>query len=146
MRACLTLSFAVFVSALAATGASAQPYIAPPRAPDMLNPGYYYRTQSGMIYGPNYYVRPCFPPFQGAVLGPTIPNPAGGPGGPGGPDGCGPRCWPNGPAGNAGGAAFPGHLFSRSPRDFFMADTDPRVSPTAYGAFGSYGRTGIDYP
>ena len=131
MRASLTLSLVLLVLHLAGAGASAQVYLAPPRAPDMLNPGYYYWTQSGMLYGPNYYVRPCFPPFQGAVMGPTTPKQGGGP--------C---CWP----GPAGGAAFPAHLYSRSPRDFFMADTDPRVSPSSYGGFGSMGRTGVDYP
>ena len=100
-----------------------------------------------MVYGPNYYVRPCFPPFQGAVLGPTMPTRPASPAAPGGPErGAALGLLAQRPRGNAGGAAFPSHLFSRSPRDFFMADTDPRVSPTAYGAFGSSGRTGVDYP
>ena len=138
MRASLTLSLVVLVLHLAGAGASAQVYLAPPRAPDMMNPGYYYWTQSGMVYGPNYYVRPCFAPFQGAVMGPKATRQSRSQGGGGGEDG--PACWPNGPA---GGAAFPSHLYSRSPRDFFMADTDPRCSPSA---FGSMGRTGGDYP
>ena len=133
MRASLTLSLTVLFLHLAGSGASAQPFIAPPRAPDMLNPGYYYWTQTGMVYGPNYYVRPCFAPFQGALLGPNNPGPGGS---------------TNGPNGAAGGgtAAFPSHPFARSPRDFFMIETDPRASPYNYGPYGSSGRTGVDYP
>jgi hypothetical protein len=150
MRASLTLSLTVLVLHLAGSGVSAQPTIAPPRAPDMLNPGYYYRTQTGMVYGPNYNVRPCYPPFQGAVLGPTTPVPYQMGNIP--PGGCGPGGWPYGPSGppagnpNGGTAAFPSHLFSRSPRDFFMIETDPRASPYNYGPYGSSGRTGVDYP
>ena len=142
MRASLILSLTVLVLHLAGSGASAQKtYLAPPRAPDMLNPGYYYNTQTGMVYGPNYNVRPSFAPFQGMVMGPTNPGPnqmgntQAGAGGP-----C---CWPNG---HLGTAAFPSHLFSRSPRDFFMIETDPRASPYSYGPFNSSGRTGNDYP
>ena len=136
MRASLILSLTVLVLHLVGSGASAQKtYLAPPRAPDMLNPGYYYNTQTGMIYGPNYNVRPCFAPYQGAVMGSTNPSPNQMQGGP--------SCWPNGPSGPA---AFPSHLFSRSPRDFFMIETDPRASPYSYGPFNSSGRTGNDYP
>jgi hypothetical protein len=137
MRAFLTPSLVLLALHLAGAGASAQQYLAPPRAPDMMNPGYYYWTQTGMVYGPNYYVRPCFPPFQGAVMGPNATRQSRCQGGEDGP-----ACWPC----PAGGAAFPAHLFSRSPRDFFMADTDPRNSPSAFGGYGSFGRTGIDYP
>ena len=57
--------------ALFAPLASAQCYyVAPPAAPDMLGPGYYYRNCYGVIYGPNYCVRPCFPPYQGMIPGP----------------------------------------------------------------------------
>ena len=132
MRASLTLSLIVVVLHFTGSGVSAQPYnagigmaapqqyLAPPRAPDMLNPGYYYNTQNGMIYGPNYNVYPCFSPFQGAVLGPTMPLPqqAGN---------MTSGCWPN-----RGAANFPSHLFIRSPRDFFMVETDPRSSPPSY--------------
>ena len=235
MRLSLTLSVIVSSLPLAAGSLSAQ-YFAPPRAPDMLNPGYYYQTQTGMIYGPNHVVRPCFPPFQGMVMGPAqypylntwnvpggyansgwpqltfgaparpspyagpLNNPQGGNPAAGG-NGYGNMPWyppsypqQGGVAGspgrpvipvpvyplpvypsyagnpgmpnqqmagqspgqspeNAGGAkgdksnvAFPSHLFSRSPRDFFMIETDPRASPYSYGPFSSSGRTGNDYP
>jgi hypothetical protein len=102
----------------------------------------------GVIYGPNHCVRPCFPPYQGVIPGPKwqdlgqyATNPAayqgamqqyqqaggfggkgdGGPGGPGGP----------------GFGGFTRHLWARSPRDFFMYDTDPAASPYNYGYAGS---------
>ena len=119
MRSSLILPLIVLSLHLAANGVSAQTYFAPPRAPDMLNPGYYYQTQNGTIYGPNYFVRPCFQPHQGMIRGP-------------GQAGCSSPY--QGPAGNpSGGAAFPSHLFSRSPRDFFMVETDPRSRPVTYG-------------
>ncbi len=232
MRLSLTLSVIVSSLPLAAGSLSAQ-YVAPPRAPDMLNPGYYYQTQTGMIYGPNHVVRPCFPPFQGMVLGPAQypylntwnvpggyansgwpqltfgaparPSPYAGPlNYPQGCHGCGNMPWyppsspqqggtacsPGGPVipvpvyplpvypsyagypgmansapgmpnqqmagqspdnacgdkGDKSNVAFPSHLFSRSPRDFFMIETDPRASPYSYGPFSSSGRTGNDYP
>jgi hypothetical protein len=65
-------------------------------APDACGPGFYAAGPYGMVYGPNYYLRPPWPPCQGGPGGP------GGFGGPGGP------------------AAFPTHPFARGPRDFFM--------------------------
>jgi hypothetical protein len=81
----------------------------------MCNPGFYFRDCCGNVYGPNYNVMPPFPPFQGMLLGPGGLGGAGGPGGP-------------------GSLGFPTHRFARSPRDYFMIDVDPRVSPYTYGA------------
>ncbi|MFO0879282.1 MAG: hypothetical protein U0840_18205 [Gemmataceae bacterium] len=140
MRTWTSMVAAVVGLPLLAGLASAQccGYYTPPRAPDFQNtPGYYYNTYYGMTYGPNYCVYPKFPPFQGMLPGPSInlaifaqmyskqggcmPN--------------GQYCGPNGE--NLGGppaqAAFPHHMYVRSPRDFFMYDTDPRSSPYSYG-------------
>jgi hypothetical protein len=117
VRALFPLLVAVTGLAVAAAQAPAQCcYIAPPQAPDMRNPGVYYSNPYGVVYGPNYYVQPCFPPFQGMLLGP-----------------------PNGANGSLMTlmGAFPRHLYARSPRDFFMYDTDPRVSPYNYGYVSS---------
>jgi hypothetical protein len=56
-----------------------------------------------MVYGPNYYLRPPFPPYNGER--PCLP-------GKGRPAAFGP--------GEAGPLAFPTHPYARSPRDFFM--------------------------
>ena len=61
---------------------------------------------SGMVYGPNYQVRPPYPPFNG-----LLPNPP----------------WYTPPAPAAAGVItpeFPSHPFCRSPRDFFMYPQD----------------------
>src|SRR5438477_8550393 len=42
------------------------------QAPDACGPGYYSVGPCGMVYGPNYCVYPCFPPWQGAVFGPRL--------------------------------------------------------------------------
>jgi hypothetical protein len=46
-----------------------------PPAPDMCGPGYYCDGPCGMIYGPNYCVRPCFPPFNGLLPTPATKQP-----------------------------------------------------------------------
>jgi len=91
-------------------------YLAPPRAPDMLNPGFYYANCYGQVYGPNYCVYPPFAPFQGMIWAPPT-----GPQGPGG--GHGPL-----------GASFPTHPYARSPRDFFMIDFDGGANPYGLGS------------
>lgn len=48
--------------------ASAQYYPNVPQAPDACGPGYYSTNHLGAFYGPNHCVRPCFPPWNGAVL------------------------------------------------------------------------------
>src|SRR5438132_2816667 len=71
-------------------------------APDTFGPGFYAAGPYGMVYGPNYYLRPPWSPYP-------FPQPSQcGPGGPGGMPGMG------------GPVAFPTHPFARSPRDFFM--------------------------
>src|SRR5436305_13626037 len=93
-----------------------------PQAPDTCGPGYYNAGPCGMVYGPNYYVYPCFPPWQGAVFGPKLNM---------GPNGQPYVMGPQGPAplsvlpGSIQGAGAPpprfvNHPFARSPRDFFM--------------------------
>lgn len=53
-----------------------RPYLPPrPKAPDMCGPGYYCDGPCGMIYGPNYCVRPCFPPFNGLLPTPMQKQP-----------------------------------------------------------------------
>jgi hypothetical protein len=65
-------------------------------APDACGPGFYYACPNGTVYGPNYCLRPPFPPVNG------VPP----------PPWCGPSCGPI--------AAFPTHPYARGPRDFFM--------------------------
>ncbi len=111
MRATIPLLGAVFSFALLAPAAHAQspggncaapqayapampPYsCAPfvPQAPDACGPGFYATNCCGCLYGPNYCLRPPFPPFNG-----MLPPP------------------------NNNGPAFPTHPFARGPRDFFM--------------------------
>ena len=96
------------------------------QAPDACGPGYYNAGPCGMVYGPNYYVYPCFSPWQGAVFGPKLNM---------GPNGQPYVMGPQGPAplsalpgliqGPGPGAGAPpprfvNHPFARSPRDFFM--------------------------
>ena len=88
-----------------------------PQAPDACGPGYYNVGPCGMVYGPNYCVYPCFPPWQGAVFGPKLNM------GPQGPYVQGPQ----GPQPLSGPGLiqpppprFVNHPFARSPRDFFM--------------------------
>ena len=88
------------------------------QAPDACGPGYYNAGPCGMVYGPNYCLYPCFPPWQGAVFGPKL--------------GVGPNGQPclMGPQGPVPLSAlgqqqpppprFVNHPFARSPRDFFM--------------------------
>ncbi len=75
----------------------------PPQAPDACNGGYYAQNSYGAWYGPNYYVYPPYPPFNGMVPGPPNCGAGGGAG-----------------AGVGGSPAFPSHPFARGPRDFFM--------------------------
>jgi hypothetical protein len=74
------------------------PYRLPyrPQAPNTLGPGFYAANQCGALYGPNYCVRPPFPPFNGAR--PNLQR--------------SPQAQPS----------FPTHPFARSPRDFFMLE------------------------
>jgi hypothetical protein len=118
---------AVFVAGLAALSANADPYILPghPQAPDACGPGFYAPNCCGQWYGPNYCLRPCYPPFNGLL--PSPPRPGNGDGTGNGNGNCapgGPGCAaPGGPGcATPGIPAFPTHPFARSPRDFFMQD------------------------
>jgi hypothetical protein len=103
----------------------------------MRNPGYYYQNCYGVIYGPNYFVRPPFPPYQGAIPGP--PNR-----GPGlMPYAQNPEAYQKAMEqynGSQGFGGFPRHPFARSPRDYFMYDNEPMNSPYNYGYAGTGAR------
>jgi hypothetical protein len=106
---------------LAASAASAQ-YVSPVMktplgyAPDTYSPGFYVMCPDGTTLGPNYYLRPCFQPYQG-VRPMVIPIRNG--------DG-----WDFRVQGGPQQAqqqqqqqrsdAFPYHPYVRGPRDFFM--------------------------
>jgi hypothetical protein len=104
---------------LAASSAQAQYYSPVTKqplgyAPDAYGPGYYVMCPDGQIIGPNYWLRPCFEPFQG--VRPTVtPVRSMGPNGP---------TWQfqtNGPQRpQQNGDLFRYNPFVRSPRDFFM--------------------------
>ncbi len=113
MKATVLVLAAVLFAGLAVTSANANPYILAghPQAPDACGPGYYAPNCCGQWYGPNYCLRPCYPPFNGLL--PYPPRPENGNGnGNGGANG----------NGGLGIPVFPTHPFMRSPRDFFMQD------------------------
>ena len=125
MKATLVRLAALAALAIPATAAHGQ-YPCIPQAPDACGPGYYNANCCGAVYGPNYDVYPCFPPYNGAVFGPASPPP-GAPGYPGAAGYPGARPgYPGAPAYGPGAGlppgmpAFPTHPFARSPRDFFM--------------------------
>src|SRR5688572_6520213 len=96
MRLPLALASASIALALSASPLAAQcccPIIIP-QAPNTYGPCYYVVNEYGQLYGPNYCLRPCYPPFQGMVPGPKPPAPKGkpqfGPPMPGAPPGQGP--------------------------------------------------------
>ena len=88
-----------------------------PAAPDACGPGWYSCGPYGMVYGPNYYLRPPFPPFQGMIPGNCGPG-----GGPGGAGGAGGAPWGNLPYPGQQQIQrnYPSHPYARGPRDFFM--------------------------
>src|SRR5205814_1024790 len=100
VKATISWTGALVVCALAASVAPASDYWYPasrphfPTAPDACGPGYYSTSAGGMVYGPNYWVQPAFPPFT------MNPPPATG----GGRE---VKPWPVNP-------------YIRGPRDFFM--------------------------
>ncbi len=101
MKATITWLGAFFcVAVLAASSARAQcPYYygCRPHAPDACGPCFFSTNACGQLYGPNYNIRPPFPPYSG------IP--------PFSPEFC-----------NQQIPGFPVHPFVRSPRDFFMIE------------------------
>lgn len=99
MRALTPWLAALFV--LAATAGFSQAYYPnyfprAPYAPDACGPGFYNVNWCGAQYGPNYWLYPPFPPFNGAR--PTLQNNS--------------QATPN----------FPTHPYARSPRDYFMLE------------------------
>ena len=66
-----------------------------PHAPDAFGGGFMCYNYCGAPYGPNFAVRPPWPPFQG-MLPPPDPN--------------------------GDGGQFMTHPYARGPRDFFMMD------------------------
>ena len=97
MKALLPWLGALLLTTAAGSLAQADyPYYYPciPQAPDMCGPGYFCTNWCGTVYGPSYCIRPPWEPFQGAR--PCLQQQQ--------------------------GAVSSGHLFARSPRDFFMVD------------------------
>jgi len=121
----IVLALGVALGALVAvTPAHAQPCYcpAPPVYWDPAASPVYVPNDYGQWYGPNVYLHPPFAPFQGMVFPPSRPpNP----------------CMPGGGNGNGygngygyggnpygGQVAFPSHQWARSPRDFFMYESE----------------------
>ena len=111
MKATILWAGALLATALAASLASADPYCSPvfhvplPPAPDACGPGFYTVGPCGMVYGPNYWLRPPWEPFNGYYSPPYKGAPmAAGPGLPGPLP-----------------VKFPTHPYVRGPRDFFMS-------------------------
>jgi hypothetical protein len=81
---------------------------------------WYQQSYYGQWFGPNCYVNPPYPPFQGMVLAPPRPPAAPGmsptPGMVAVPGSAPVYQMP----GYGGTVAFPSHPWARSPRDFFM--------------------------
>ena len=98
LAALLTLGLATTACAQVCAPALHQPLGI---APDACGPGFYAAGPYGMVYGPNYYLRPPWPPYL--FVPPGASTGGFGPGGPGGAN-----------------AVFPTHPFARGPRDFFM--------------------------
>jgi hypothetical protein len=142
-----TWTGAILLAGVAASLAPANPYCFPRQAPDACEPGFYTVCPNGTAYGPNWYLRPPWPPeMLGPGQGrPGFPGGPAGPGGIGGPAGLGPgfpgappvnlppgmaRYYLPGAPGNGapygpnvpGKLVFPTHPFARAPRDYFMAD------------------------
>jgi hypothetical protein len=92
----LAATLAVVLAGSAAKAQSFGPCI--PQAPDACGPGFYAPNIYGAYYGPNYYLRPPYSPFNGVAA---------------------PSGWPGA---RTGSPVFPTHPYARSPRDFFMVD------------------------
>ena len=111
------LTLGVLLGALAVAAPARAQYCCTPYVPQGPVPiGWYQQNDYGQWYGPNYYLAPPYPPFQGMVFAP--PRPATRQPGmvavPGGP--------PVPSYGGGGTVAFPTHQWARSPRDYFMVD------------------------
>lgn len=146
MRATFACFAAALVAAVSAAPAFAQVVWCAPAlhrplgvAPDACGPGFTLTDVQGTTFGPNYYLRPPFPPEQGIGPGaylycymtpygpvyqrglpppqalPQLPPQALPHAGPQAPLHAGPLARFFRPT-----AAFPTHPYARSPRDFFM--------------------------
>jgi hypothetical protein len=126
---------ALVVVALATSGVKAGCPVYIPQAPNTCTaPAYYAVNCNGGTYGPNYCLRPPFPPFQGMVFPPNHAvsgvksaysqgvrmAPQGYPGGGHHQGGYPQAGYPQGQGGYGGPPTFVTHPYSRSPRDFFM--------------------------
>jgi hypothetical protein len=102
MKASLSCLAALLLACAAAATVQANPWFPTPypQAPDACGPGYYCTGPCGMVYGPNYCLRPAGMPFNGFV--PPVNN-----------------CCGNG-NGPLNSPLFPTHPYARGPRDFFM--------------------------
>lgn len=123
MRTSILTSAGLLLTLLVASAANAAPwpdcsccpYCSPPvvrpPAPDACGPGFWCTGMCGMPYGPNYCLRPPFPPFNGVLPYPSsvLPNfPSARP--------------PQGGPGMQGSPLFPTHPYARGPRDYFMTE------------------------
>jgi hypothetical protein len=101
MKVTLSCLAALLLACAAVPTVKANPWFPScyPQAPDACGQGYYCTGPCGMVYGPNYCVRPPYPPFNGFLP-------------------------PPGHNGNGQGMintpVFPTHPYARSPRDYFM--------------------------
>ena len=111
MRATICWLGALLLACAAVPTVRADPWPACPclpQAPDTCGPGFYCTHPCGMVYGPNYCLRPPWEPFSGFVPGVhRVP----GPGDPG---------YTGMPGGKGGTPLFPTHPYAHSPRDYFM--------------------------
>lgn len=124
MKATL-FSLAAVLGVLAAAPLAQAQYCCPPLIQYGPPPYCWYQQDVlGHWYGPNCYLTPPYPPFQGMVFAPPRPAPQPGmqprPGMVAVP-GQAPVLYGNG-NGMGGIPAFPSHQWARSPRDFFMVD------------------------
>jgi hypothetical protein len=115
------LAVGVVLGALAAA-APAEAQTCYPLIPQTPPTCWYQQNYFGQWCGPNCYMYPPYPPFQGMVF--AAPRP---PVAPGMPPRPGMVPVPGGPPvlampGYGGTVAFPSHQWARSPRDFFMID------------------------
>jgi hypothetical protein len=71
MKAIIRCTAALLASLTVCSLAGADPYYSPvfhtplPPAPDTCGPGFYAACPNGMIYGPNYWLRPSWAPYNG---------------------------------------------------------------------------------
>ncbi|MCI0685416.1 MAG: hypothetical protein L0Y71_25225 [Gemmataceae bacterium] len=101
----LLLTSAASAQYVPATGQYHSPVTKKPLgvAPDAFGPGFYVWCPDGQTIGPNYWLRPCFEPYNG--IRPPVYRIQGGR----------PEFGPAQPT-----PGYPYHPYARGPRDFFM--------------------------